>query len=179
MLCWSSSAVPGFESPCQPCPALTWALPCAPRCTGVTCHTGNMHLAPLGRLQRFWISEECQSPLRLFFLFYFPFFSLSHIQCELEDPFQVFLRFVRAGKRLRELGVWVFFLRTILFPLFLRLTAYMDCNANFPQIPTKKFLGQRQIGAMHFKVFNYFLGCVAAAVVCFPIEMDIYTLPFG
>lgn len=30
---------------------------------------------------------------------------------------------------------------------------------------------------MHFKVFNYFLGWVAAAVVCFPIEMDIYALP--
>lgn len=160
-------------------PALTWALPCAWRCRGVTCHIGNVHFASLSRLQDFEFLKSFRVHWEFSFLslFSFPFFSASQIQCELQDSFQVFLYFVRAEKSLRELVG--FFLKPILFPRFLLLTAYMYRNAHFPQIPTKKFPRWRQIGVIHFRFFNYFLRWVAAAVVCFPIEMDIYILLYG
>lgn len=36
---------------------------------GVTAHTSSLHCASVGRLLRFWISEESQSPLRVLFPF--------------------------------------------------------------------------------------------------------------
>lgn len=125
-------------------PALTWALLCTWRCTGVTCHSSNMHFASLGRLLRFWISEECQSPLRVFFpfsLFSFPFFSPSHIQFELQDSFQVFLHFVRTGKRLRELVFgffFCFFFKTTFISPFSTINCLHVLQCSFSPNPNQK-----------------------------------------
>lgn len=59
-----------------PVPALPWPHLGSALCSGVTCHSDEMHLASLSRLLRFWISEECQSLLRVFFPFSLYCFSL-------------------------------------------------------------------------------------------------------
>lgn len=63
-----------------PVPALPWPHLGFALCSRVTCHDDNMHLASLSTLLRFWISEECQSPLRVLFpfsLYFFPPLLLS------------------------------------------------------------------------------------------------------
>lgn len=135
-----------------PVPALSWPHLGFALCSGVTCHNDNMHLASLSRLLRFWISEECQSPLRVFFsfsLYFFPPF-FSHIQCELQDSFQVFLHFVRIGKRLSK--ILSFFNLFILFYLskflnFIFHFSTINClhvlQCSFSPIPDQKFSGTK------------------------------------
>lgn len=59
-----------------PAPALPWPHLGSALCSGVTCRSADMHMASLSRLLRFGISEECQSPLRVFFPFSLYCFSL-------------------------------------------------------------------------------------------------------
>lgn len=116
-----------------PVPALPWPHLGFALCSGVTCHNDNC--ASLSRLLRFWISEECQSPLRAFFPFSLFFFSfLSRSWHELQDSFQVFLHFMRTEKMLSKI-LW--FLKPIFFSIFI----LFYCNS-FLQILAKNFLDE-------------------------------------
>lgn len=90
-----------FESLCQPCPGLTWALPCAQGspATMITCI---WH--PWADCWDFEFLKSVRVHWGFSFLSFFifsPFF--SHIQCELQGSFQVFLHFVSIGKRLSKI----------------------------------------------------------------------------
>lgn len=104
MLCWNHPSEPGFEPPARASLvlSLTWALPCSRRAQGHLSHGEHSLCTPgwAAEVLSFWRASESIDG----FLSFPSLFSLlfSQSQCELQDSLQVFLRYVRTGKKLQK-----------------------------------------------------------------------------